>query len=328
MRTKDSVVVITGASSGIGRATAIAFASKGASVVLASRRPEALDEVARQCETAGGTALAVPTDVTDYEQVEDLARRAVDRFGRIDVWINDAATTYFAPFQEVPLADVRRILEVNVMGNVHGARVALPIMRDQGKGVLVNVSSIVGAAPQPYTHAYGMSKAAIRALSSSLRQELQLAHVRGVKVCTVLPAAIDTPFYEHAGNYTGRKTKPMPPVYPAQRVARAIVNLVRVPRREIVVGPAGHSIVMQAKFAPGLTERLMAIQVDKTHLSRTTPAPPTDGALFEPAPGTGSVDGGFHGRQLQAARRIATVMLLVGAAVARRRQATGNRRGG
>jgi NAD(P)-dependent dehydrogenase (short-subunit alcohol dehydrogenase family) len=319
MRVRDSVVVVTGASSGIGRATALAFATGHAAVVLAARRTAALEEVVRECEAAGGSALAVPTDVTDEKAVQELARRAVERFGRIDVWVNAAAVTAFAPFQEIPLEDFRRILDVDIMGYVHGARAALPHLRDQGKGILINVSSIVSSVPQPYTHAYSMSKAAVRVLGASLRQELQLDGAKQVKVCTVLPATIDTPFFDHTANYTGRKAKAMPPVYTAERVARTVVNLVRFPRREVIVGPMGRNFVMQSKLAPGLTERLMAIQVDRAHLYRTRPAPATHGNLFEPAPGTGSVSGGWHGQRRTAVRRAASAALVgAGVALARR----------
>jgi short-subunit dehydrogenase len=321
MRVRDSVVVVTGAASGIGRATAIACAASGAAVVLAARRDAALQEVARECEATGGTALAVPTDVTVVEAVQELVRRAVERFGRIDVWVNCAAVTAFAPFQEIPLDDFRRILDVNIMGYVHGARAALPHLRDQDKGVLIDVSSIVAAVPQPYTHAYSMTKAAIRVLGASLRQELWLDGAKGVKVCTVLPATIDTPFFEHTANYTGRKAKAMPPVYSAERVARTIVNLIRVPRREVVVGPVGRSLVTQMKFAPGLTERQMALQVDRAHLYRTKPAPATDGNLFQPAPGPGSVSGGWHGKRRTALRRTASAALLTSGLVMARRWA-------
>jgi hypothetical protein len=129
-------------------------------------------------------------------------------------------------------------------------------------------------------------------------------------------ATIDTPFFEHAANYTGRKAKAMPPVYSAERVARTIVDLVRVPRREVIVGPMGRNLVMQMKFAPGLTERQMALSVDTAHLYRTKPAPATDGNLFRPAPGIGSVSGGWNGKHRTAVRRAAASAALLGGAVA------------
>ncbi|AQZ70283.1 short-chain dehydrogenase [[Actinomadura] parvosata subsp. kistnae] len=319
MRVNDKVVVITGASSGIGRATALAFAAKGAAVVLAARRREALEEAALECERRGGRALAVPTDVTDADAVQELARQAVARFGRVDVWVNCAAVTLFGPFGEVPLDEFRRVLDVNVMGYVHGARAALPHLRQRGEGVLVNVASIVGVVAQPYAHAYGMSKHAVRALGASLRQELRLDGVRGVKVCTVMPATIDTPLFQHAANHTGRRAVAMPPVYPAERVARAVVGLVRRPRREVVVGPMGRNLVVQSRLAPGLTERMMAVQVDRTHLSRKEPAPDTPGNLFRPDEGPGTVAGGWHGRRKTAVRRVLTAAAVVGTIAAARR---------
>ncbi|MGW0466280.1 SDR family oxidoreductase [Streptomyces sp. NPDC003027] len=321
MRVRDSVVVVTGASSGIGRATALAFARKGCSVVLAARRAEALEAVARECERhRGAQALVVPTDVTDPGAVDDLARRAVRRFGRVDVWVNCAAVTVFGPFEETPLEDFRKVLDVNVMGYVHGARAALRVMREQGGGTLINVSSIVGVVSQPYTHAYGMSKYAVRALGASLRQELRLEKEKGIHVCTVLPATIDTPLFEHAANYTGRKPLAMPPVYSPERVARTIVDLVRVPRREVVVGPMGRSMVLESRIMPGMAERMMAGQVDKKHLSREEPAPAGHGNLHVPAPGTGAAHGGWGGRRRTAMRRLtaATVLACAAACVVRR----------
>jgi hypothetical protein len=138
-------------------------------------------------------------------------------------------------------------------------------------------------------------------------------------VCTVLPATIDTPLFDHAANHTGRKVKPMPPVYSADRVARSIVQLARAPRREVIVGPMGRNFILLARLAPGVTERLMAVQVDRTHLSRRRSAPPNQGNLFEPADGLGSTSGGWHGQLRTALRRAASATLVAGVIVARRR---------
>jgi hypothetical protein len=150
-----------------------------------------------------------------------------------------------------------------------------------------------------------MSKFAIRALSGSLRQELRLDGARGVHVCTVLPATIDTPLFQHSANYTGRKALAMPPVYSPERVAKTIVGVVRRPRREVVAGPAGRGMILQSKLIPGVMEGVMARQVDRAHLSRTEPAPATAGNLYAPTPAPGSAHGGWHGKRKTAVRRLA-----------------------
>lgn len=321
MRVKGSVVVITGAASGIGRATALRFAAEGATVVVASRRAKALATLTEECRRHGVEALGVPTDVTDATAVDELARRTVERFGRIDVWVNNAAVTFFSPFLKVPVEDFRRVLDVNVMGYVHGARAALTQMQLQGAGVLLNVASIVGEVPQPYTSAYSVSKAAVRALGASLRSELLLDREKHIDVVTVLPATIDTPFFRHAANYTGREVVPMPPLYSPQRVARAIVKAVKSPRREVVVGPAGRQFAVQHRVAPGTTEAMMAVQTDRTHLSRHNAAPDSPGNLYSPSsePRDAEVEGGWGGRRRTAQRRLALLGLAVGAGVVLRR---------
>ncbi len=178
------------------------------------------------------------------------------------------------------------------------------------------MSSVVSSVPQPYTQAYSMTKAAVRALGASLRQELWRDGASGVRVCTVLPSAIFFNVLENSEIYTGHRVRAMPVVYPAERVARTIVNLIRAPRREVVVGPAGRSLAMQMKFTPGLIERQMALVVDKAHLDRITPTRAMRGNLHQPAPGTGSVSGGWHSKRRTAIRRAATAALLSGAAAA------------
>ncbi|MCU1571215.1 MAG: short-chain dehydrogenase [Naasia sp.] len=314
MSVKSSVVVITGASSGIGRATALRFAKKGASVVLASRRETALQELAVRCQELGGSALAVPTDVSDAAAVQALADAAIRKFGRIDVWVNNAAISVYSPFLEMPLDDLRRVLDVNILGYVYGARAALLEMTKEGRGSLINVASIVGEIPQPYTAAYGMSKAAVRALGVSLRSELWLAKQKRIKVSTVLPATIDTRFFQHSANYTGRKVVAMPPVYPAELVAKAIVDLVKDPKDEVTVGALGKTMVKQHRAAPGPLEAQMAVQVERTHLSRTEPVAANPGTIYEPAadPADATVSGGWHGASRTARRVVVGPLLLAG----------------
>lgn len=340
MRIEQSVVVVTGASSGIGRATAVALAAAGCRVALLARRGDELDRVVAECTEAArgagvgaghgagrgagrgadagadGIAIALPTDVSDAAAVEDAARRTVERFGRLDGWVNCAAVTMFGAVLDVPLDDIRRVLDVNLMGYVHGARAALPRMIAQGSGVLVNVSSILGVIAQPYGGAYTMSKFAIRGLGVSLREELRLSGVRGVEVATVLPAAVDTPIYAVAANHSGRRVVPPPPVYTPERVAAVIVGQLRRPRREVVAGGLlGRAFVLQHVLAPALTERLLAEDVDRS-LRRDGAVAATSGNLHNPRPGPAAVHGGWDGRRREDRRRRATVTAVVAGALA------------
>ena len=315
---QDSVVVIAGASSGIGRATALAFARQGASVVVAARRAQLLQELVGECEQLGGRALAVPTDMTDVGAVQQLANRALENFGRIDVWVNNHGVTLFAPFEEAPLEDYRRVIETDLLGSIYGARASLPIFRRQGSGVLINQGSMVSKLSEPYVSSYVVAKHGIRGLGMSLRQELVLSRAKNIHVCTVMPATIDTPFFQHAANYTGRAVKAMPPVYPAERVARTIVSLSKRPRREVFVGNAARMLWIQYLLAPWLTERQMAFMTDKLHLYQDKPAQPTSGNLFEPmAEGTGTsggwktASGRQQGERGGVVRRIAVGMAAV-----------------
>lgn len=278
---RNSVIVITGASSGIGRATALEFAKQKATVLLAARYEAALREVAQECEQLGGKAVVVRTDVTYESDVNALARRAVESFGRLDVWVNNASVSAFGRFEKIPPEVFQRVIETNLFGYIHGARAALPYFRQQGDGNLINVSSIVAVTGQPWTIPYTISKYAIRGFSDSLRMELYLDNTPGIHVCTVLPSSIDTPIFQHAANYSGRKIKPMTPVYPVRQVAEAIVGLVEKPQREIIVGQAAYLQVLEKTLAPDVFERMMAGQVDQDHFQDYEPAPKTEGNVFE-----------------------------------------------
>jgi short-subunit dehydrogenase len=317
---KDSVVVITGASSGIGRAAALDFAKEGARLVLASRGEDQLQAVANECQSLGATSIAVPTDVSQREAVEDLARRAIDTFGGIDIWVNDAAVSLFARIEEAPWEDYRQVIETNLFGYIHGARAVVPHFRERGRGVLINISSMVGKTGAPYISAYAISKAAIIGLSDSLRQELLDAP--DVHVCTVLPASIDTPIFQHAANYTGKAIKPMDPIYDVEAVAKEIVSLAIHPRREVYVGGAGRRIGLLSRVAPGFAQRIMARQVRKDHFAKA-PASNKPGNIHHPMPEVSGTSG--HWRQRSSSSRnalifgLAVVGVGIGALVAYRR---------
>jgi NADP-dependent 3-hydroxy acid dehydrogenase YdfG len=317
----ESVVVITGASSGIGAATALALAERGTSLVLAARRPDALAEIAARCAARGAPALPVPTDVTDPAAVARLVSTAVERFGRVDGWVNNAAVALYAALADAPLAEVRRVVDVNLFGYLHGIQAVLPGMVAAGGGVVVNVASVLTDVATPFMGAYTMTKHAVRALSDTVRQEVAGT---GIAVCTVLPASIDTPFYHHAANRTGRAIRPIAPVYPPELVAAAVLRVLRRPRREVYVGPLGRLLVGQWRLAPAMTERMIA-RYGRWAPFAPGPARSTSGNLFTGAARPAAVDGGFHGRGRTRARVAvglgAGATAVGAAAVARRRSA-------
>ncbi|EYF06897.1 SDR family oxidoreductase [Chondromyces apiculatus] len=299
-KTSDRVVVITGASSGIGRAAAQLFAATGASVVLAARGREKLEEVADEVRRAGGVPLVVPTDVRSEDEVKALARSALKQFGRIDVWVNNAAVSLFARTEDAPYEAYKQVIETNLFGCIHGARAVIPCFRGQGYGVLINVGSVAGIYGQAYTSAYCVTKFGIRGLGESLRQEL--LDTPDIHVCTLMPATIDTPIFQHAANYTGRAVQPMPPVIDTYRVAHAMVSLAERPRRELIIGWAAKLLAVQHKFAPGMTERQIARMVEDKHLQER-PAPLSPGNLFQSMPELSGVSGGWKHDGTQGRRK-------------------------
>ena len=290
---RDSVVVVTGASSGIGRTTARAFAERGANVVLAARSEGSLREAAGECEVAGGRALVVPTDVADEEAVQELARRAAERFGRIDVWVNDAGVMVYGFFEEIPSEAYRRVIETNLFGQIHGARAVLPHFREQeGGGVLINVASMWSRVTSPQVSSYVTSKFGLLGFSECLRQALHAE--KDIHVCTVLPISVDTPIFRHAGNYTGRAVKPVPPVVDPDRVAKAILRCARRPRREVFVGQTGHLLRWAHVATPRLYDFLVPYVFDWGSF-RSEPAEHSPGNVFEAMPGWNRVSGGWRG---------------------------------
>jgi NAD(P)-dependent dehydrogenase (short-subunit alcohol dehydrogenase family) len=275
-RIEDCVVVLTGASSGLGRATAFELARRGAKLVLAARRTDALRDVAAKC---GPNATVVETDVTIEDDVENLARIAIEEHGRIDVWINNAGVTYYAALEDGPMEPHRRVIEANLFGAMHGARAVVPIFRRQHRGVLINVGSVLSEVGQAFVPSYAISKFGVRGLSEALRVEL--ADERDIHVCTVLPYAIDTPHFQVAANLIGRRPRALPPIQSPEKVARAIAALVERPRRMlhvprwIVIGLALHALF------PRTVERLLLDALRRWHMSQQ-PERIGDGNLFAP----------------------------------------------
>ena len=293
MRQKHGrVVVITGASSGIGRATALKFAENGDNLVVAARRKNLLKDLVKECEELGTEAVAVETDVADENSVEKLAKVAEKKFGRIDVWVNNAGVGAAGKFDEVPPEEHHRVLETNLEGTINGSWHALNQFKEQREGVLINVSSVLGKITQPYMSSYSASKHGVRALSASIRQELWLDDLEDIHVCTVFPQSVDTPFFEHQANRTGYKIKPAPPIETPEHVAEVIFELAEEPQDEAHVGKMGKFMAMQQKFAPGMTEKQMSLMTDRKHFDRSKKVKPHSGTLWS---ADKSGDGDIHG---------------------------------
>lgn len=291
MRIGESVAVITGASSGIARATARAFAERGGRVVLAARSADSLADVVDECRRAGGQALAVPTDVTDQEAVHELARRAAETYGRIDVWVNAAAVIVYGEFEKTPQEAYRQVVETNLFGQIHGARAVLPYFRARRAGVLINIASVWGSVTSPYVSAYVVSKFGIRAFSESLQEALRLERAtRDIHVCTILPQSVDTPIFRHAGVYTTRRPKAVPPIVRPARVVHAIIRSVEHPRRQRSVALTARILEIGHAVVPGFYSRIVPAVMNLAAFSRE-PATPDPGNLYEPMPEWNRVTG-------------------------------------
>jgi len=290
--------VVTGASSGIGEGAALKLAAYGGNVVLAARRGDVLEAVAQQARGYGAEALVVPTDVSRPEQVQHLADAAVARFGRIDAWINDAAVAAIGLFEEVPLQDHARVIDVNLKGYVYGSYAALRQFRRQGFGTLVNVSSVEGHVPLAYQASYAATKAGILALDGAIDQELRIAGNPQIRVASVLPWAIDTPLWDHMANYSGGGTRfsTMEDPWPA---VDAIVWMTIHPQKEFAVGWRAQFGVVGAQLLPGLAAHVAADLEHEAQFENPARVPPTAGNLFAPMPKGTTVEGGVRARMEQ-----------------------------
>lgn len=277
------VIVLTGASSGFGRGAALAFAKAGASLVLAARSVHSLNEIASECKAAGARTLVVPTDVSQEEAVEALARAAISEYGHIDVWVNDAGVAAIGRFEDVPLADHLQVVRTDLLGTIAGSYFALKHFHERKEGILINVASVIGKIPSPYYGSYTAAKFGIVGLDASLRQELDLAKLTDIHVCTVMPMAMDTPFFDDASNYTGKAAEPIPPLYEADKVVEAIVRLASKPEKEIIVGSMGKVMVAAHQVMPAVVEKMMGKQTDIAQSEKAEDAPATEGSVRSPS---------------------------------------------
>jgi short-subunit dehydrogenase len=285
---REQVIVITGASSGIGLATAIEAAKQGAKVVLSARSEAALSEIATQIRNQGGDAISIAADVADRTQVQRIADAAIDRFGRIDTWVNDAGVSIFGRIDQVSDEDNRRLFETNFWGVVNGSLVALPHLKTS-HGALINLGSEVSDAVIPLQGMYSASKHAVKGFTDALRLELEQVDKAEIAITLIQPTAVNTPYPEHAANYMDREPKlPTPQIEP-EEVAKAILDAASHHRRDVTVGATALLNTLTAKLAPPLADKLSAKQVDRQQ--RDMPASrDRKGALYQGG-GTGQTRG-------------------------------------
>jgi short-subunit dehydrogenase len=284
---RGKVVVITGASSGIGRAAAVQFARKGCRIVLTARRAESLQAVAAHCEHHRASTHVVIADMTRETDIERLVDETLARWGRIDVWVNNAGTTLFAPLEEGEFAAHRQVIETNLIGPMYAARLVIPIFRRQGSGTLINIGSVLSEVGQTFVPSYVISKFGLKGLTAALRAEF--ADDERIHVCAVLPYAVDTPHFQEGGNQIGRRAHAMQPIQEPERVAAAIVDTAAWPRRQRFVPRYAAIGLILHWLAPNTTERLLHHALQAFHLVSTQPT--TRGNLFEPSAAQGSVHG-------------------------------------
>lgn len=286
----QKTVVITGASSGAGKAIAIEFAQRAHKLVLAARNMVALEETAEECRAFGAEVKCVQTDVTEPTALINLASEADAFGGKIDVWVNNAGILAVGSFTETPLEVTEQVVRTNLLGYIYGAHAVMPYFKKQGHGTLINNISIGGFMAVPYGVGYSASKFGIRGFSSALKAELSA--FPNIHVCDAYPAFLDSPGIQHAANYTGKALKPAPPVYDPRRLAMAIVSLADHPKSALMVGSMSSLLRFAYGIFPGITTTLTKAVIS-TYLKQAKDADKTNGNIFNTLAFGNSVFGGW-----------------------------------
>src|SRR5215212_11485899 len=253
----QQVVALMGASSGIGRETALRFAKRGAKVVVSARGEEGLDSLVEEIRDEGGEAIAVPAETAQFEQVKAVAERAVQEYGRLDTWVHLAAVGLFATFEETTPKEFARVVDVNLMGQVYGAMAALPHIKQEGRGALIHVSSVEAKRSFPFHGAYGASKHGIDGFLEALRVELR-HEGWPIGVTQVMPGTINTPFFDKGRTKIGVKPVGIPPIYEPETVADIILYAAENPARDLVSGGAAQTLIINQRLSPRMLDAVLA----------------------------------------------------------------------
>jgi NAD(P)-dependent dehydrogenase (short-subunit alcohol dehydrogenase family) len=285
-------VLVTGASSGIGRASAVELAGRGAQLVLVARGREPLEEAAAEARAAGAAAVVVcPADVLDEDAVRDAVTTAVDRFGRLDAVVHAAQVMAYGKIEEVPRKVFETVVETAVHGTAVVARAVLPVFRQQGEGQLVVVNSLLGQVATPLLGSYIAAKWGQLGLVRVLQQETR--DVPGISISILQPGGVDTPIYFQAASWTGSTGRPPPPVYSPERLGRRVVALLDRPRRQVQAGIFNPLITAAFRLVPGVYDFLVGPLLQRMAIANDD-QPPTEGNVFESKPAGNATEGGWR----------------------------------
>ena len=309
------VVVVTGASAGVGRATAVAFAQSGYNVGLIARGRDGLDGARRDVESAGGHALVLPADVADPDEVFRAADRIAGEWGNIDVWVNDAMATVFSPVHEITPEEFRRVTEVTYLGQVYGTMAALKHMRRRNAGTIVQVGSALSYRAIPLQSAYCGAKFAIRGFTDALRSELK-HDSSGIRLTMVQLPAVNTPQFDWARNRLPKCLQPVPPIYQPEAIAREIVRAARDAPRELWIGRPALKAIIGTMLLPRLGDRILASEGYSGQMTTEPSRPDRPDNLFQPVAGDPGAHGRFDDRATRTVIGFNPIWLRVGAACA------------